>query len=693
MENVNNQIKIDVVGKIAKITEQNFQLVGGNSDYEVIFNFDEAWGLYNTKTAVFVYGDRTEFKVFEGNVCEGVAISNALACYIGVFTGNLMTTTPAKVDCVLPSITDIGSTPQEPEESVYNQIIELINKYIEQDGDSSQYVKITGNQTISGKKTFTDRLHTKDVYVGGYFDENGSWVDTPDTSSSLRVSGTVEFLGEVHADNASFHTHHIYSNGNLQVEGDARFNHEVRMTNSLRVDAKADIREGATIRGTLDMKDNDIKGVQSLKVNGTLDTYNDIKMKPNTNREDRVKLSDALNEALDYTFKNRIQIDGNDVGENAFTDRFNTALSLIETTSASIIDIKDGGIYEWTQPIVLNKSVTFKGSKKEKAKLVFNINGVEDGEECVLFRLASPDITLEFDNVEIVIYSDASNLDIRIAELYRIKPSEGLAYTLNANGASYTCSGIGTCTDTEIVILPIYNGLPVSSIARNAFKNHENITSVIIPNSVTSIDGYAFMNCKNLTKVTIPNSVTSINYYGFWKCTSLEEINIPSSVTNMGAFAFAECPNIKINCEAISKPDAWAVNWNSDNAPVVWGATMPAPLPPIFSSNWGLKLNKINLDSIFIRYWDVNDCEVSITNSALNSNDKFIGNAVKLWYSNNDGASMPDFTEMSCTETSKLDFFRGDLTVNGSRVLTNADMDDIAQAVLDKIPVGDEEEY
>lgn len=692
MENVTNQIKIDVVGKIAKITEQNFQLVGGNSDYEVIFNFDEAWGLYNTKTAVFVYGDRTEFKVFEGNVCEGVAISNALACYIGVFTGTLMTTTPAKVDCVLLSITDIGSMPQEPEESVYNQIIELINKYIEQDGDNSQYVKITGNQTIGGKKTFTGRLHTKDIYVGGYFDENGLWVDTADTSSSLRVSGTVELLGEVHADNASFHTHHMDVGGELKVAGDAKFDHDVRMTHSLRVDSKADIREGATIRGSLDMKENDIKNVQSLKILGTLDTYNDIKMKPNTNRADRVKLSDALNEALDYTFKNRIQIDGNDVGENAFTDRFNTALSLIETTSASIIDLKDGGIYEWTQPIVLNKSITFKGSKKEKAKLVFNINGVEDGDECVLFRLASSDITLGFDNVELVIASDITNLDIKMAEPIIIKPSKGLAYTLNADGASYTCSGIGTCTDTEIVIPPIYEGLPVTSIGSSAFAYKSRLTNVVLPNSIVSIELAAFRNSTGLTSIVVPDSVISIGNFAFAACTGLQSIYIPNSVTSPGAASFSDCVNLTIYCEAGSQPSSWAgYNYNPSNRPVLWNATMPAP--PNWDGNWGLKLNKCAVDSIFTRYWYVDNCEVSITNSALNSNDKFIGNAVKFWYSNNDGASMPDLTEMSYTETSKLDFFRGDLLVNGSQVLTNADMDDIAQAVLERIPDGDEVQY
>lgn len=77
----------------------------------------------------------------------------------------------------------------------------------------------------------------------------------------------------------------------------------------------------------------------------------------------------------------------------------------------------------------------------------------------------------------------------------------------------------------------------VTSIGGRAFK-YCKITSVTIPNSVTTIRGEAFYNCKNLQSVEIPNSVTYIGGGAFRGCSSLTSINIPSSVSQIGGMAF-----------------------------------------------------------------------------------------------------------------------------------------------------------
>ena len=102
-----------------------------------------------------------------------------------------------------------------------------------------------------------------------------------------------------------------------------------------------------------------------------------------------------------------------------------------------------------------------------------------------------------------------------------IIPSVGLKYTLSTDGTYYIVSGIGTCTDTELVIPLTYENLPVTSIGEYAFSGRTSLTSVTIPDSVTSIGYEAFRNCTSLTSVTIPDSVTSIGEYAFYYCTSL----------------------------------------------------------------------------------------------------------------------------------------------------------------------------
>lgn len=84
------------------------------------------------------------------------------------------------------------------------------------------------------------------------------------------------------------------------------------------------------------------------------------------------------------------------------------------------------------------------------------------------------------------------------------EPSTGLEYTLSDNGKYYMVSGIGTCTDVDIVIPSTYDGKPVKEIETSAFSGASNINSVIIPNSVTTIGFGAFSGCSGLTSMTIP---------------------------------------------------------------------------------------------------------------------------------------------------------------------------------------------
>ena len=82
------------------------------------------------------------------------------------------------------------------------------------------------------------------------------------------------------------------------------------------------------------------------------------------------------------------------------------------------------------------------------------------------------------------------------------------------------------------------------------------LTSVTIPDGVTSIGGGAFYGCSGLTSVTIPNSVTSIGESAFWDCSGLTSITIPESVTSISYSAFAYCSGLtSVTCLAENVPN------------------------------------------------------------------------------------------------------------------------------------------
>ena len=124
-----------------------------------------------------------------------------------------------------------------------------------------------------------------------------------------------------------------------------------------------------------------------------------------------------------------------------------------------------------------------------------------------------------------------------------VEDSRTLLYTDNGDG---TCSvaGIGGYTDSKLVIPSEYNGMPVVGIADNAFWNCDSITTVSIPDSVTSIGDLAFADCSNLTSIRLSTALKEIPLAAFCGCTSLKSIRIPEGITYIGVHAFAQCTSL-----------------------------------------------------------------------------------------------------------------------------------------------------
>lgn len=170
---------------------------------------------------------------------------------------------------------------------------------------------------------------------------------------------------------------------------------------------------------------------------------------------------------------------------------------------------------------------------------------------------------------------EKGGLDTTAATTYNVK-SEAIKNLLTTNGASSSKiilnsqtstnqtdftfdAATGTITKyngtaTSVVIPSTINGVQVKKIGTYAFRSN-GITSITIPDGVTSIEDCAFENCGRLTSINIPNSVTSIGTDAFGNCFALTSITIPDSVTVIKDYAFEACKNTiyNVNSERVKQ--------------------------------------------------------------------------------------------------------------------------------------------
>ncbi len=121
-----------------------------------------------------------------------------------------------------------------------------------------------------------------------------------------------------------------------------------------------------------------------------------------------------------------------------------------------------------------------------------------------------------------------------------------LEFTLSSDGKYYIVTGMGTYTNSNVIIPSKYKNKAVKSIGEQAFYRCTNIKSIVIPDSITSIGVGAFGGCTGLASVTIPNSVTKIGDAAFANCINLKKVDFAKSskLGSIGNSAFARCSNL-----------------------------------------------------------------------------------------------------------------------------------------------------
>lgn len=152
-------LHINVANKIATYRKRDGAIVCGNKDYELEFHFDEEWSAYNLKTARFVWNGQYYDCDFYGDKCSIPMIQGATEVHVGVYAGDLCTTTSAVIPSV-PSILCESSVPQPESGQNYSdeareaarEAKEAASRaeglLIEHDAEEQQYRKQTA-QTIS----------------------------------------------------------------------------------------------------------------------------------------------------------------------------------------------------------------------------------------------------------------------------------------------------------------------------------------------------------------------------------------------------------------------------------------------------------------------------------------------------------------------------------------------------------------
>lgn len=165
------------------------RIVCGNSGYNIQFTFDQEWANYTVKTARFVYAQGGQAKyqdvVFTGESVEVPVLSNVREVLVGVYSGDLKTTTPARILCE-QSILCSDPVHEEPPEDVYNQLISLI---------------IAGGGGGSGGDVDVSNLQTDETLKieNGILSVNTTNRTEQDNTLPITSAGVYEVVGNIEA--------------------------------------------------------------------------------------------------------------------------------------------------------------------------------------------------------------------------------------------------------------------------------------------------------------------------------------------------------------------------------------------------------------------------------------------------------------------------------------------------------------
>lgn len=106
-------LHIAVNNKIATYLNRDGNIVCGNNDYQITFAFDAEWAEHEEKVARFIWNGKFVDIIFTGDTVEVPLISQTKLLTVGVYAGELATTTPARIECTPSILCESAESEQE----------------------------------------------------------------------------------------------------------------------------------------------------------------------------------------------------------------------------------------------------------------------------------------------------------------------------------------------------------------------------------------------------------------------------------------------------------------------------------------------------------------------------------------------------------------------------------------------------
>ena len=196
------RIEISVQNRVAWQTNST-DYICGNGDFVIGFIFDNEWNEFEAKTARIIHGGEHTDIVFTGTECKVPKILNTKRMEVGVFAGDLYTTTPALVHCRKSILCDSG-IPADPEPDVYAQLMELLNNGFTEEQIAKavvDYMEKNPKATIG----FVELLADKWVGSGNLYSQIVT-IDGTTENSQVDLTPSVEQLAIFYDKDLSFVT-------------------------------------------------------------------------------------------------------------------------------------------------------------------------------------------------------------------------------------------------------------------------------------------------------------------------------------------------------------------------------------------------------------------------------------------------------------------------------------------------------